>query len=713
MSADHRQPEELADPASSLAEFPQNMLVSWRAPKRRRTAGEVCMRVGIEVGGTFTDLVVEEPDGVRTAKVPSTPARPDEGALNAIEAAGIDPAAITELVHGSTVATNAVLERKGARVCLFVTKGTRDVLLLQRHDRESIYDLRYRKPEPVVPRRDTFEIEERLSADGGVVRTLNEAGAETMVREALKAGDYQAAAICFLHSYANPVHEEALARIIRNVAPELTVTCSSEVTREFREYERASTTTLAAYVQPVIAGYVTRFSEGLAARGFKGRFSIMQSNGGRMPAEAMARNAIAALFSGPAAGVVGAVRGVAGAGYRDLITLDMGGTSTDVSLIAGGEPELAAMTRIDGLPVKTPVVDIVTVGAGGGSIAWADDGGLLRAGPRSAGAMPGPACYGRGGDLPTITDAHLIRGTLRPDTFLGGRMTVDGEASRKVFAPLAERFSLSLEEIADSAIRLAEANIVRAIQQVSTERGRDPRDYVLVPFGGAGPLHAARVAEDLNIATVVVPPNAGVLSAAGLLLSDHVHYRSRTRRLRVTGDTIAEIRATVEELQTEAADYLASLGIRADANFDRVLEMRYVGQAFEVAVGLGDMDLATLTADALVDLFAEAHRRIFEFAKAHGDPVEVVSFRVGAKAPPPETAPRRTAPGGKAAEDRRARIVERSQSLDAALLTREGLRSGARGGAALIEDGSSTIYVPPGWAARLDEQDNVILSRES
>ncbi|MDE0810733.1 MAG: hydantoinase/oxoprolinase family protein [Alphaproteobacteria bacterium] len=670
------------------------------------------MRVGIEVGGTFTDLVVVDGEGVRTAKVPSTPARPDEGAMNAIEAAGIDPAAIEELVHGSTVATNAVLERKGARVCLFVTKGTRDLLLLQRHDRSAIYDLRYRKPEPVVPRRDTFEVDERLSADGATIVPLGEAAATALVRSALASGDYQAAAICFLHSYAAPEHEQTLARVIREVAPAITVTCSSDVTREFREYERASTTTLAAYVQPVIAGYVTRFSESLVARGFNGRFSIMQSNGGRMPAEAMARNAIAALFSGPAAGVVGAVRGVAAAGYRNLITLDMGGTSTDVSLIADGQPELAAMTKIDGLPVKTPVVDIVTVGAGGGSIAWADDGGLLRVGPRSAGATPGPACYGRGGEVPTVTDAHLIRGTLRPDTFLGGRMQVDGDASRRVFTPLAQRFDLSLEEIADSAIRLAEANIVRAIQQISTERGRDPRDYVLVPFGGAGPLHAARVAEDLNIDTVVVPPNAGVLSASGLLLSDHVHYRTRTRRLRVTQDTIAEIRATVEALQEEARDYLASLDIEADAHFDRVLEMRYVGQAFEVSVSLGDMNLVTLSAEALSDLFADAHRRIFEFAKAHGDPVEVVSFRVGAKAPPPAMPGTPATVPGEVMHMRRTTLVERGEVLDAALLGRDGLSAAALLGPALIEDGSSTIYVPPGWVASLDSEGNVILSRE-
>ena len=671
------------------------------------------MRVGIEVGGTFTDLVAVDGESVRTAKVPSTPANPDQGAMHAIDAAGLDPAGIEELVHGSTVATNAVLERKGAAVCLFVTKGTRDLLLLQRHDKEAIYDLRYRKPEPVVRRRDVIEIDERIAADGTAIRTPDRTAVAGLVRQVLANGSYEAAAICFLHAYANPDHERTVAEIVREQAPSLPVTCSSDVTREFREYERASTTALAAYVQPVMAGYVGRFSAALAERGFAGRFSIMQSNGGRMPAEAMARNAISALFSGPAAGVVGAVRSVAGAGYRNLITLDMGGTSTDVALIAGGRPELASMTRIDGLPVKMPVIDIVTVGAGGGSIAWVDDGGLLRAGPGSAGAMPGPACYRRGGDLPTVTDAHLVRGTLRPDAFLGGRMEVDREAAHRVLEPLASRYGLPVEEIADNVVRLAEVSIVRAVQRVSTERGRDPRDYVLVPYGGAGPLHAARVAEDLAIATVVVPPNAGVLSASGLLLSDHVHYRTRTRRLAVSEANMADIRETVEMLQAEARDYLAGLGIETEADFDRVLEMRYLGQAFEVPVPLSGLELERLRADDLAALFGEAHRRIFEFAKPHGDPVEIVSFRVGIRAPPPPMPaigrPQATGAAGRGS----TLLTERGETLDAGLTTRETLGLAAVGGPLLIDDGSATIFVPPGWTAAQDGNDNVILRKEA
>ncbi len=671
------------------------------------------MRVGIEVGGTFTDLVAVDGETVLTAKVPSTPAHPDRGAMQALDAAGLDPAGIAELVHGSTVATNAVLERKGAAVCLFVTKGARDLLLLQRHDKDAIYDLRYRKPEPVVPRRDTFEVDERMAADGRALKAPDRAAVADLVRRALAAGEYEAAAICFLHAYANPDHERAVAAIIREAAPALPVTCSSDVTREFREYERASTTALAAYVQPVMAGYVGRFSAALAERGFAGRFSIMQSNGGRMPAEAMERNAIAALFSGPAAGAVGAVRSVAGAGFRNLITLDMGGTSTDVALIADGRPELASMTRIDGLPVKTPVIDIVTVGAGGGSLAWVDDGGLLRVGPQSAGAMPGPACYGRGGDRPTVTDAHLLRGTLRADAFLGGRMAVDPAAARRALEPLAARFGLSVEEIADSAVRLAEVSIVRAIQRVSTERGRDPRDYVLVPYGGAGPLHAARVAEELAIGTVVVPPHAGVLSASGLLLSDHVHYRSRTRRLPVTDAAMPAIRDTVGTLQAEARDYLAALGIEADAEFDRVLEMRYLGQAFEVPVSLSGIDAGRLQAGELAALFGEAHRRIFEFSKPHGDPVEVVSFRVGGKAPPPPMPAMGRARAGGAAERGTARLTERGETLEAGLLTRAALGPAAIQGPLLIDDGNATIYAPPGWTAAADEHGNAILAKEA
>ena len=340
------------------------------------------MRVGVEVGGTFTDLVAVDAGKVVVTKVPSTPRSPDVGAFAALTASGIDLSRIEDLGHGSTVATNAVLERKGALVAFVATAGFRDLLFMQRHDRRNIYDLFYAKPAPPVRRKDCFEAPERLRADGSVETALDEAAVATGLIPALRAGGYRAVAVCLLNAYANPVHEKRLAAMITAALPGILVTASHQVAREFREFERASTTLLSAYVQPVIDGYLQRFEGKLAQAGFKGRFTVMQSNGGRLPAEAMRESAITALYSGPAAGVVGATRQAARSGFHDLITFDMGGTSTDVCLVQDGRPSLASESEIDGLPIRTPVLDIVSVGAGGGSIAWVDDGGMLRVGPQ-------------------------------------------------------------------------------------------------------------------------------------------------------------------------------------------------------------------------------------------------------------------------------------------------------------------------------------------
>ena len=672
------------------------------------------MRVGIEVGGTFTDLVMSDGKNIKTAKVPSTPASPDEGAMLAIKAAGLKLDEISELIHGSTVATNAVLERKGGRVCFFVTRGTKDLLLIQRHDRGSIYDLQYQKPRPVVPRHDTYEIDERIAADGDIVTDLDSEVASTLVRDIFDKEKFDSVAICFLHSYLNSIHERALSDIISALYPGMPITCSSDVAREFREYERASTTTLAAYVQPVVAGYISRFSEELARRGFQGKFSIMQSNGGRMPAAAITKNAITALFSGPAAGVVGAIRGKGNTPYPDLITLDMGGTSTDVALVNNDQAELAPMTMIDGLPVKTPVVDIVTVGAGGGSIAWVDDGGLLRVGPQSAGATPGPACYGRGGKLPTVTDAHLVRGTLQSDSFLGGKMSVDLAAASHVIGEIAKKFNVELAEMADNIIRVAEANIVRAIQQVSTERGSDPREFALVPYGGAGPLHAARVAEDLNIETVVVPPNAGVLSASGLLLSDYIHYRSQTKRLLLNEKNLISIQSNISSLTTEAKEYLMKLGIQPNKRIETSLEMRYVGQAFEVPVKLTETDVCNISLALLQKRFAEAHHKIFEFSKPEGDPVEIISIRVGAGEKTPELAVEHdNEDTNNDPKITKVDIVERGILSETTNLSRADLTGRTVSGPVLVQDQNSTVYVPFGWQVRLDDYYNIILKRGS
>ena len=668
-------------------------------------------RVGVEVGGTFTDLVAFEGGGVRITKVPSTPQAPHRGAIAALDEAGLPLEATGDLVHGSTVATNAVLERKGAKVAFFATEGFRDLLVLQRQSRRSIYDIHYRKPDPVVPRRDTFEIPERVGPDGAVVTPLDEAAARQRVAGALQGGGYESVAICFLNSYANPAHERRVAALVAERFPGVGITCSCDVTREFREYERASTTVLAAYVQPVIDRYLGRFARALGERGFAGRFSLMQSNGGRLPARGMAGNAITSLYSGPAAGVMGAIRQAERSGYRDLITFDMGGTSTDVCLVRDGTPVLTSDAEIDGLPIRIPVLDIVTVGAGGGSIVWRDDGGMLRVGPRSAGAEPGPACYRRGGADPTITDAHLVRGTVLADTFLGGRMDVDPALARAAFATLAQQFGRSVEQVADDAVRVAEHNIVRAIQLVSTERGRDPRDYVLVPFGGAGPLHAARVADVLGIATIVVPPAAGVLSAFGLVASDFVRYESRTARFALDeGDAAERVRAQFAAMRGDAEAAFAALGLTSGLHFTHTLEMRYVGQAFEVPIQLGEDEIARLDAAHLRERFNEAHHRIFEFDDSRTNRPEIVSFRLGIASPPPSV------PALEATDDAphaaAVTLFDGGARRPARRLNRSALlKSGAGEGPLLVADETSTAYVPPGWRAHVDAHHNVILTR--
>lgn len=671
------------------------------------------MRVGVEVGGTFTDLVAIEDGNVQVAKVPSVPARPDEGATASLAAGQIDLGAVEELVHGSTVATNAILERKGARVALLITRGFRDVLFLQRHNRTRIYDLFYKKPEPVLARRDIIEIDERISGQGEVVEPLDEVAVAAQLAENLGPGRYESVAICLLNAYAEPKHERQLATLVAKQFPDLTITCSADVTREFREYERTSTTTLAAYVQPVIDGYLRRFESQLVKQNFVGRFSVMQSNGGRLPVAGMSKNAITSLFSGPAAGVMGAVRQAGLSGYGNLITLDMGGTSTDVCLVADSKPSLSGETEVDGLPIRTPVLDIVTVGAGGGSICWQDDGGMLRVGPESVGADPGPACYGRGGNRPAITDAHMLRGTIRAETFLGGKMSVDVSASSRVFEALSEKFHLSLEEMADSAVRVADANIVGAIQLVSTERGRDPRDYVLVPFGGAGPLHAARVAEELGIRTILVPPNAGVLSAYGLLASDFLQYETQTRRIPLGADAPGLVREVFSQLRDQATASFQNLGVTGKLHFTRSLDMRFIGQAFEITVDIEGHTLADLDADGLLALFNKAHNRVFSFGESGLHRAEIVSFRLGASVPP-DLVPALNKGIGDQVTRGQARIFDQGKWRDCLLLSRAAIRDEIVGisGPALVEDGTSTIYVPHSWSATVDDQDNILLNQE-
>jgi N-methylhydantoinase A len=669
------------------------------------------VRVGVEVGGTFTDLVAVDGGRITIGKVPSVPRQPDEGAFNALIASKLPLERVEDLVHGSTVATNAVLERKGARIALVLTQGFRDLLLIQRHDRRQVYELAYAKPTPLVARRDTFEVAERTLADGSAEQAVDLAQVDTLCAGALAKGGYQAVCICLLNAWANPAHEHEVAARIRSRLPDMLVTCSADIAREFREYERASTAVLSTYVQPVVEGYLRRFDGRLRRSGFKGGFSVMQSNGGRIPAEGMGRNAATALFSGPAAGVMGATRLAERSGFRSLITLDMGGTSTDICLVVDGQPALTAETEIDGLPVRTPVLDIVSVGAGGGSIIWADEGGMLRAGPQSAGAHPGPACYGHGGGAPTITDAHVIRGTIRPKAFLGGRMAIDEQAAASVFEPLAAQFKMSLAQIADAAIRVADANIVRATQIVSTERGHDPRDYVLVPFGGAGPLHAARIAEDLGIRTICVPPCAGVISAYGLLAADYTHHDSVTRRLALAPGVEATVRQVFAEMRERTRARFAEIGLSGEPKLGFLADMRFVGQAFEVPVELPVDALDRLDAAEIAHRFEAAHEKIYSHG-AHGrQRAEIVAFRLRASLPLAAIPPLEV-PAVASDVEETAEIVERGETLRCLVIARGARKPGSTiEGPALLEDATSTIYVPKGWTGAIDAAHDLILRK--
>ena len=669
------------------------------------------MRVGIEVGGTFTDLVAVDGDRVEVIKVASTPGNPEIGAFNALKAAGIDPASVSDLVHGSTVATNAILERKGASVAFVTTSGFRDILFFQRHDRRNIYDLRYKKPVPPLRRKDCFEVSERTDAAGQSVVPLDEAQVTGELVSNIKTGGYDAVAVCLLSSYASPQNEARVKELINEQLPHVKVACSHEIAREFREYERSTTTVLSAYVQPVIDNYLARFEATLAEAGFAGGFSVMQSNGGRLPSIAMRKNSISALFSGPAAGVVGAIGQGARSDRRNLITFDMGGTSTDVCLIVNGAPSVSPETEVDGLPIRTPVLDIVTVGAGGGSLVWIDDGGMLRVGPRSAGASPGPACYGRGGELPTVTDAHVVRGTIRADAFLGGTMPLDVQNAHQAFKPIAEQLGMSVQEAASAAIRLAVANIVRAIQLVSTERGRDPRDYALLPFGGAGPLLAAEIAEELGVREIVVPPNPGVISAFGLLAADYVKVSGVTHRMPLSEDAPSALRIEFERFRNEANTEFEGMGLGGDLIYELTADMRFVGQAFEIPVEIDLARLGELKAADLAQEFAEAHRRIYFHGGEPGRKVEIVSLRFGVRRKL-EALPEFRERESIVASSGTVQIWLKDGPVSAELVSSIAVEPEKPvAGPAMIEGYSSTLWVAPDWRAERDKAGNLIMRR--
>ncbi len=593
-------------------------------------------RIGCDVGGTFTDLCLFEEETGRTffVKTPTTTGHQAtaviEAARTALSMAGLAPDRLSGFAHGTTVATNAILERRGARTALLITRGFRDILAIGRQTRAHLYDQYARNPDPLVPRELVYEVTERLAPDGSITEALDEDGIRRAVTAMVEAG-VETVAVSFLHSYANPAHERRTAEIVREMAPELKISISSDVLAEPGEFERTSTTVMNAYLMPPLKDYLERIANTLASDGVKAEPAIMQSGGGVMPIEtASGVKAVHTCLSGPAAGMIGARRFAQAAGYANVVTIDMGGTSFDVGLIENGEILTRYESEIEGFPLRVPMFDIITLGAGGGSIAHVDVGGLLKVGPESAGARPGPAAYGKGGERPTVTDANVILGRLRPGRQLGGGIVIDREkAAAAIRTHVADPLGISVEEAAVGILQVVNAAMVRGMRRITVERGLEPRDFAVMAFGGAGPLHAVDLCAEMDVETVIVPPSPGLLCGIGLLLAPWKHDETSMLSGLAEAMSNSDVRMAIEILGCKVIGQAKKDGIDfAGVSLAPVLEMRYRGQGHQLPIGwTGDIGAA-------VESFHQAHHRSFGYDR-RGESVEIRLLRLAASAPAP------------------------------------------------------------------------------
>ncbi len=669
------------------------------------------MLVGVDIGGTFTDLVVSEDGYLKIHKLLSTPANPAQAMLEGLEI--IIPgglSALQRVSHGSTVATNAILERKGAKTALITTQGFRDLLFIGRQNRPQLYALQPQLPPPLIPRRWCYEIPERLDYTGAVLTPLDTTALDRVLDDIAEQG-IESVAVCFLYSYVNAAHEQAVKQRIleRSILQEWQVALSSDVLPEFREYERASTAALDAYVRPVMSRYITTLEDRLNANNNHVSLRIMKSDGGVMSAGRARQQAVQTALSGPAAGVIGAFHIAKLAGYDHIITLDIGGTSTDVA-ICPGAPVRRPESEIDDLPLRIRLLDIETIGAGGGSIARLDAGGALRVGPESAGSTPGPICYGRGGTNITVSDANAVLGRLDPDHFLGGSMELDLKNAQAAVDKLAADMNLSTAAAA-GIINIANVSIDRAVRRVSVARGYDPRGFTLLAFGGAGPLHACEVAERLAIPRVHIPRYPGVLCAFGLLVADVALDYSRSVLGLYSDETPTKLNNFLTEMLVQAKTELAQEGIvESDMLFQPTVDMRYQGQAYELSViwQSGDNDQT-----ALVNSFHDLHEQTYGHA-LRGRAVEVVNLRLQAVGivEKPQLSPEEVSNDLSLANAHlgyKATLAGEQM----ALYERDSLPIGATfNGPALAFQFDSTIYIAGGWRAKVDGYRNLILERQ-
>ena len=689
-------------------------------------------RAAVDIGGTFTDVVFLDDGGrVLVRKVASTPDDYGRGVLEGLDECintlGIEPGAVTEIGHGFTVATNAILEGKGEKTALVTTAGFRDVLELGRIRTPRLYDLYYRKPPPLVERRLRFEVRERVSYEGEVLEPLDLSDVEA-VAERLAEEGVRSVAVSLLHSYANPEHEAGIAEILRDRLPGVDLSLSSRVLPEMREYERTSTTVINAYVRPVVARYLNDLDRRLRARGMTVPLTIMQSNGGLAPVDVTVDRPIFCIESGPAAGVVGAYHLGRRIGAPDVISFDMGGTTAKASIIEGGEmlraPEyevgggMSAGHRLltgGGYVLRVPAIDLAEVSAGGGSIAWVDKAGALQCGPQSAGAAPGPVCYANGGKEPTVTDANVALGYLNPGYLLGGAFPIDAEGARRAVADrVAAPLNLSGTDAAHGIHLLVNSNMGRALRAVSSERGRDPRRFTMVAFGGGGPIHAAGLAEMLGIGRVVVPPSPGAFSAFGLLFADVEHHFVQTHFRRFSGLDLDEANAILRGLKEQGADLLSREGFHPSRQqTETQVDVKYAGQTSELTVRMDDDSFSPGSLDRLGEAYAAEHEKTYGYRV--DEPMQLVSVRVvargvsdGDRVPGRIDVGRR--PAGLRDGQRLLYFGPGTGWVETPVIDRLDLDGAASAGPLVVEEYDSTVVVPPRWRAELDPLKNIVLT---
>ncbi|MDF2990927.1 MAG: N-methylhydantoinase [Microbacterium sp.] len=652
------------------------------------------VRVAIDVGGTFTDVVKLTPatGSIRFEKVPTTPSAPTEGVLAGFAAAEAEFSETAMFNHGTTLGLNALLTRNGARTAIISTAGFRDVYLLGRTDRAAMYDIRYRKPAALVERADTFEVIERSYFDGTVGTPLDIDDARR-VAESVRDGGYDSVAVAFLHSYANAAHEQQMRDVLHEVAPDLDVTLSHELAREYREYERTSTAVLDAYIKPIVRSYLEVLEAELEERGFEGRFLMSRSGGGAMTATSAREQPVNLILSGPAGGVIGAAAFSQLIGTPNLITIDLGGTSLDASLVLDHEPLRHTGAEFEGLPITTPSLNIQTIGAGGGSLGWLDAAGALQVGPQSAGADPGPASYGRGGTQPTFTDAALAVGYLGADTPLGGTLVLDEQLALDALGTIAGPLGLEPRDLARGMLRISTTKIVGAVRGITVELGLDPKDFALLSFGGGGGLVAVDVAHELGIPAVIVPPGQGAFSALGMLMADVQHDFSRTTITPLDGLDVADIEASFRELEESAQQALHTEGFdEASRRILRTVDVRYAGQEHSVSVDCPAFD--ENFAREIEAAFSHLHER--QYGHTMSDPVEITTLRLRGlgliEKPSLPTVPRRTEGQVERLGDRTVHLADGSTQTYG-LYARESLLAGDRihGPAVITEHTATTV----------------------